>query len=261
MRLFAMEWIRPVLIAALTLAVVGACGPPKAPTKTEPKELSMAERVRMADSFRNAGRMNDALEILDDLAKENPGNAQVHSVYGEYLFLAGRYPEAEAELNRALEADAYLTDARNWLGATLAEQQRYDEARVQYEQALKDPSYPSPQLIYLNLGMLYRAQGLDNEGIDQFRRAVQIDPRFFKAHFELALALETIGKFDEALDELSVAEPAYRADGTYWYRRGFLEFRLERSAQAMESLRRCLDVSPGSPAAAQARELMEVIQG
>ncbi len=70
-----------------------------------------------------------------------------------------------------------------------------------------------------------------------------------------------MGKFDEALDEIAVAEPAYRSDGMYWYRRGFLEFRLNRSAQALESLRRCLDVSPGSPAAAQARELMEVIQG
>ena len=131
----------------------------------------------------------------------------------------------------------------------------------QYERALDDPSYPSPQLIYFNLGVLYRAQGLDEDGIKQLRRAVQIDPRFFKAHYELALALETIGKFDEALDELGVAEPAYRSDGTYWYRRGFLEFRLQRAGQALDSLRRCLDVSPGSPAAAQARELMGVIQG
>ena len=140
----------------------------------------------------------------------------------------------------------------NWLGACLAEQQRYDEAREQYEQALKDPAYPSPQMIYLNLGMLYRTQGLDEKGIEQLRRAVQIDPRYFKAHFELALALESVGQFDEALDELAVAEPAYRMDGTYWYRRGFLEFRLQRENKALDSLRRCLDVSPGSPAAAQA---------
>ena len=160
-----------------------------------------------------------------------------------------------------MELDPHLTDARNWLGVSLAEQQRYDEARAQYERALEDPAYPSPQLIYLNLGMLFRAQGLDEDAIKQFRLAVQIDPRLFKAHFELALALETVGKFDEALDELAVAEPAFRTDGTYWYRRGFLEFRLQRAVQALDSLRRCLDVSPGSPAAAQARELMEVIQG
>ena len=116
-------------------------------------------------------------------------------------------------------------------------------------------------MIYLNLGMLYRTQGLDEKGIEQLRRAVQIDPRYFKAHFELALALESVGQFDEALDELVVAEPAYRMDGTYWYRRGFLEFRLQRENKALDSLRRCLDVSPGSPAAAQARELMGIIQG
>ena len=261
MRFSVADSKRFVTVAVLVLIAAASCGPRKPQQSNEPKVLTTAEKVRMADSFRNAGRMNDALEILDEVVVENQDNAQLHTVYGEYLFLAGRYPAAEVELNRALELDPYLTDARNWLGATLAEQDRYDEARGHYEQALEDPAYPSPQLIYLNLGMLYRAQGLDEQSIEQFRLAVQIDPRFFKAHFELALALEALGQFDEALDEVIVAEPAYRTDGTYWYRRGFLEFRLQRAAQALDSLRRCLDVSPGSPAAAQARELMGVIQG
>jgi tetratricopeptide (TPR) repeat protein len=102
---------------------------------------------------------------------------------------------------------------------------------------------------------------MDQEGVDAFRQAVQINPRFFKAHLELALALESVGKLEEALDEIVVAEPAFRADGEYWYRRGFLEFRVRDPQRALESLRRCLDVSPGSPAAAQARELMEMIKG
>jgi len=249
------------VVGLLMLAAVVGCGPRRGQqTLPEPKVLTTTEQVRMADSFRNAGRMNDAVELLAGVVESDPSNAQLHTVYGEYLFLAGRYDEAEQSLTQALELDPYLTDARNWLGASLAEQQRYDDAEQQYEKALEDPSYPSPQLIYLNLGMLHRAQGLDDEAIGFFRRAVQIDPRFLKAHFELALVLETVGQFDEALDELGVAEPAYGSDGEYWYRRGFLEFRLSRSNQALESLRRCLDVSPGSPAAAQARELMGVIQ-
>jgi Tfp pilus assembly protein PilF len=261
MRFFAADSKRTVAVAALVLIAVASCGPSKPKASSEPKVLTTAEKVRMADSYRSAGRMNDALVLLDEVVTDNDDDPHLHTVYGEYLFLAGRYPVAEQHLILALELDPYLTDARNWLGVALAEQERYDEARVQYERALEDPAYPSPQLIYLNLGMLYRAQGLDQEGIQQLRRAVQIDPRFFKAHYELALGLEAVGKFDEALDELVVAEPAYRTDGTYWYRRGFLEFRLQRAIQALDSLRRCLDVSPGSPAAAQARELMEVIQG
>ena len=213
----------------------------------------------MAESFRNAGRMNDALDLLQETAVANPSNAQLQRVYGEYLFLAGRYPQAEQALTKALTLDPYLTDARNWLGATLTELGRHGEAEAQYLKALEDSAYPSPQLVYLNLGVLHRKQGLDREAIDHFRLAVQIDPRFHQAHFELALALESIGQLDEALDEMVVAEPSYRGDGEYWYRRGFLEFRSDRSHAAMESLRRCIDVSPGSPAAAKARELMGVM--
>lgn len=261
MRFFAADLKRTVTVTALIIIAAAACGPRKPQVSNQPKELTTAEKVRMADSFRNAGRMNDALELLAKVVAENPEDPQLHTVYGKYLFLAGRYPAAEERLKRALELDPYLTDARNWLGVSLAEQQRYDEAREQYERALEDPAYPSPELIYLNLGMLYRSQGLDEKGIEQLRRSVQIDPRYLKAHFQLALALESVGQFDEALDELAVAESAYRTDGMYWYRRGFLEFRLQRKIKALDSLRRCLDVSPGSPAAAQARELMEVIQG
>ncbi len=261
MRFLAADSKRTVTVVTLILIAVASCGPRQPQASSEPQVLTTPEKVRMAESFRNAGRMNDALELLDELVSENSDDAQIHTVYGKYLFLAGRYPGAEQQLNRALELDPYLTDARNWLGVTLAEQERYDEARKQYEWALEDPAYPTPQLIYLNLGMLFREQGLDQDGIQQLRQAVQIDPRFYKAHFELAQALEAVGQFDEALDELVVAESDYRTDGTYWYRRGFLEFRLQREGQALDSLRRCLDVSPGSPAAAQARELMEVIKG
>lgn len=257
------RWVATLgLVFVVLIGVTGCGGNKKAKSvNPEPKELSLAEKVRMADSFRNAGRMNEALELLRETVGDNEENGQLHRVYGEYLFLAGRYQEAESSLNRALEIDPYLTDARNWLGAALTEQDRFDEARQQYQRALEDPSYPSPQLIYLNLGVLYRKQGMDAKGIDQFRRAVQIDPRFHKAHFELALALEATGSLDEALDEIVVAEPSFRGDGEYWYRRGFLEFRSTRSQDALESLRRCIDVSPGSPAAAKARELMEVIEG
>ena len=253
--------VRVAGMLLLFLIAVISCGPKQSQQLKQKKGLTTAEKVRMADSFRNAGRLHEALDLLAGVVIENPDNAQLHGVYGQYLFLAGRYSDAEKQLKRALELDPYGTDSRNWLGATLAQLQRYSEAREQYERALQDPSYPSPQLIYLNLGILYRSQGLDAEGIAQFRLAVQIDPKFFKAHFELALALETIGKLDEALDEILVAEPAFRVDGEYWYRRGFLEFRQNRSHGAMESLRRCLDVSPGSPAAARARELMGIIQG
>lgn len=247
-------------LAALVLAAAASCGP-RPPKPQKPKDLTLTEKVRMADSLRSAGRMGEALALLEGVVTENLDSAQAHGIYGQYLFLAGRYVPAEQQLRRSLEIDPHLTDSRNWLGATLTEQQHFAEAREQYEVALRDPSYPTPELIYLNLGMLYRAQGLDDEGVAQLRRAVQIDPRFYKAHYELAQALEAVGSLGEALDEIVVAEPAFRADGEYWYRRGFLEFRVEEPQRALESLRRCLDVSPGSPAAAQARELMTLIRG
>ena len=80
MRFFATDSKRAVTVAALIFVAAASCGPRKPQTSNEPQELTTAEKVRMADSFRNAGRMNDALELLDETVAEDPENAQLYLV-------------------------------------------------------------------------------------------------------------------------------------------------------------------------------------
>ena len=131
------------LCMVLVLLAV-ACGPKKE-AEVEPPELTLSQKMRMAESMRNAGRMNDALEILRKAIVEHPEVAQLHSLQGQYFFLAGRYPDSETALLVALELDPYLTDARNWLGVTYAEQGNLKRAEEEYLKALEDRSYPSPE--------------------------------------------------------------------------------------------------------------------
>jgi tetratricopeptide (TPR) repeat protein len=241
------------------IALAAACGPKQTPTP-EPRELTLTEKMRMADSMRQAGRMNDALEIIRDAIAERPDEPRLHSLYGQYLFLAGNFPEAESALLAALELDPYFTDARNWLGATYTEQKKWSQAEEQFLRALENRAYPTPEMIYLNLGLLYESQGRQREAIEALRNSVAIDPKFYRAHYQLALALESSGKLDEAAREYEVAEPAYEDVGEFHYRRGFVYFRLGRKDKARESLQRCLAVAPGSPSAAEADELLKVIE-
>ena len=66
-----------------------------------------------------AGKVNEALGILEKAAASQPGNAALRSYYGQLCFLAGTTIEAEAAFTKALELDSRLTDARNNLGAAL----------------------------------------------------------------------------------------------------------------------------------------------
>jgi type IV pilus assembly protein PilF len=159
----------------------------------KPEEPSTQEQVRAAQSLFRAGRTSEALETLDRARQREPGDARLQSAYGTMCFQAGRYPEAEAAFLRALEIDPYLTDAHNFLGAVYAEMGRGAEAEEQYRIALRDPAYPTPELVYLNLGLLHIARGDDERAVESLRRAVELAPRFYKAHYELASVLDRLG--------------------------------------------------------------------
>lgn len=51
---------------------------------------------------------------------------------------------------------------------------------------------------YYNLGFLYYERGDTAAAVPCFERAVETDPAFADAHFNLAMALEDIGKFGPA---------------------------------------------------------------
>jgi Tfp pilus assembly protein PilF len=246
-----------IAVLLLAAACLAGCGGNSA-TK-QPEGPTTQEQVGRAQSMFRAGRVSEALEIMAEAVQSEPDNARMHSIYGTLCFQAGRYPEAEKAFLAALELDPYLTDARNFLGAVYAEEGRSNEAEEQYLIALRDPAYPSPELVYLNLGLLYAARGEDTRAVEQLRNAVEIDPKFYKGHYELASVLDRLDQTREAVREYEVAEPAYLQSGEYHYRLGMAYFRLGETWKARERLERAISVAPGSNSAARAAELLDVM--
>ena len=206
-----------------------------------------------------AGKVNEALEILEKAAASQPANAALRSYYGQLCFLAGRNAEAEASFLKALELDPRLTDARNNLGAVYDLTGRKDLAEKEFLKVLADPIYPSPEKAHLNLGLLYASQGRQTEAISQMRKAVEINPKFFRGHYELASLLDKAGQFDEAAREYEVAAPDYKGNGEYHYRIGLAYMKLNEQGKAKEHFLRCQDLSPGSESASKAYDLLKMI--
>jgi superkiller protein 3 len=248
-----------VPLVSLALVVLVAEAPVDAKKKPKKTEVSLSDQLQLAQSLMDAGRVGDSLAVVNEALKQNPQNASIHALKGKLTFQAGKYPEAEASFRKALEIDAYMTDGHNYLGVTLAQLGRYGEAEAEYKRALEDAAYPTPENVYLNLGILYATQKRDDEAVVALRRAVEINPRFYKGHFELAAVLDRQGNVEEAAREYEVASPAYRSVGDFYYRLGFAYFRLGHVDRARDSLNRAIQVAPGSPSAAQADELLRMI--
>ena len=242
---------------ALLAPLFSACGASKAKPKDPASEV--ATNIRLAESYFGAGKVNEALSILEKATASQPTNAPLRNYYGQLCFLAGRNAEAEKAFTQAIELDPRLTDARNNLGALYDATGRKDQAEREFLQVLADQAYASPEKAHLNLGILYMSEGRKDEAITQLRQAVEINPKFWRGHFELASALDKAGLLDEAAREYEVAAPEYKGNGEYQYRIGLVYMKLDQPSKAREHFMRCQELSPGSDSASKAYDLMKML--
>ncbi len=254
-----LTWSRAIGSIVVVAVLTPGCGGYAEPAREPDPAAEVSSKVRLAQGYVRGGRINQAIEVLNEAVEMEPDNPAIRNFRGQALLLARRYEPAEADLKKALELDPYMTDVHNNLGTLYAETGRETEAEAEYRMALKDPGYPTPQKIHLNLGMLYASQGRTQEAITEFRKAVGIDREYYQAHYELAGLLEKEGNFEEAAREYNVAEPRYRNSGEFHLRLGYVYFRLGNSLKAEEHLRKVIEVSPGSESAAEADKLLKML--
>ena len=216
-------------------------------------------KVRLARSYFNGGKTGEAMRVLEEGLREYPENVPIRNYYGQLSFLTGNLEMAEAALLEVLRLNPFMTDAHNTLGAVYQEMGRYNDAEKEYRLTLEDQSYSTPEKVYLNLGHLFKAQDRIDEAISMLRRAVETDPGYLQAHYELAGALEQSGNLRESAREYGVAEPAYRKSGEFHFRYGVVHMKLGNELEAAEHFRKVIDVAPGSENSAKAYKLLDLL--
>lgn len=85
------------------------------------------------------------------------------------------------------------------LGYTLFQEGHPREAIQEYDKALEvDPNYFE---VYNNLGITWFALGDTQQGLKYFQKAVQLKPKWGPAHYNLGYAFERVGRVQEAISE------------------------------------------------------------
>jgi tetratricopeptide (TPR) repeat protein len=106
---------------------------------------------------------------------------------------AGHAELAAGYYRKALDFDPHLTDAANGLADSLLTLGRPDEAIAVYERSLAEN--PADARLHANLGAIFRARRESARALEQYQRAVELDPEYAVArdalgglHLELAAA-------------------------------------------------------------------------
>src|SRR5581483_5213607 len=181
-----------------------------APGETYPKAITAARRALELDPTLAEAHASLALAEVDfkwqwaaaearyrDAIALKADYAMAHDWYAEYLTTQGRYSEAMAEIQRALELDPYSLTANRDFGFLLYMARRYDEAAKQLEDTLEMDQ--SALMARCFLAGAYDQLGMPAKAVSQVTDALSAEPESSLLQAELAYAYVKLGRRQEAM--------------------------------------------------------------
>lgn len=164
-------------------------------------------RVTFAsDISRSAQNDAAALTAAKTLGKARPNYARVHNRMGTELLKEGKLKEAAEKFRQAIEADPTHAGAHNNLGVAY-ERMGSSEAKAQFTKAVQ--LQPDFTHAHFNLARILIKSGQISKAVAELKRTIQIDPDHVGALNMLGTALGRQQKFTEAQNYL---ERAVRLD-------------------------------------------------
>jgi type IV pilus assembly protein PilF len=200
-------------LATTLAALLGACAssppvtpvtPARAPEPPPVKQQEVSPKDRAAlhadlgAGYYERGRMDIAIEELNEAAALDPSNARIYNLYGLVYAMLGENAKAEQNFQRALSIAPQDSDTRHNWGWYLCSNGRPRESIAEFDMALRNPLYKTPEIAMVNAGRCSIAFG-DFAGADAyFRRAQTAAPNNPGAIYGLALVSFRMGRLDEA---------------------------------------------------------------
>lgn len=245
------------LLAALLLPAVLACahGPSAKDRKTADIHHDLGvEALR-------AGRAPDALKEFEAALKLDPEFAEAHRGRGLVLDLGfGRLDEAERAYRRALALRPSYPEAQNDLGQLLARNGRYVEALAAFDAALEDTSYREPYVARCNKGQALHRAGRRGDGLAELRACVTLAPRYCKGRRELGRVYLEEGRPKEAIEELEAYARWCEKVPDAHLQLGLARMRAGDVPGAREAFGRCAALGPDGAEGEECRRSLALIE-
>jgi tetratricopeptide (TPR) repeat protein len=171
-------------------------------------------RRALADMYRGAGHFAEAEPLYSGLISEQPLEWRLYFSRGASRERLGRWPEAEADLQRALELSPDQPDVLNYLGYSWVD----------------------------------RGERLQ-EGLAMIRRAAELRPMSGAIIDSLGWAYYRLGDYAQAVEWLEAAVRLEPSDATLNDHLGDVYWRLGRRIEARFQWRRAMTLDPDDPEA------------
>ncbi|HEY2046722.1 MAG TPA: tetratricopeptide repeat protein [Candidatus Udaeobacter sp.] len=148
-------------------------------------------------------RWRDSFTLFEHTLAVTPRNLHIEHNLGLAMGSAGRYDEAAAHFERALQIDANFYDGLVGMGVTREFQGRLPEAIDYFQAAIH--SQPDTPTAHLQLGRVLWKQSSDQAALEEIGRASQLAPKDAEIRADFGLALQLVGRIPEAIEQFHEA--------------------------------------------------------
>jgi arylsulfatase A-like enzyme len=156
-------------------------------------------RDRLAQLYRESGRLKLAIATLEAGAQAGPADAASLAALGGYLQEAGNLERAADVLEAARALNPAEMEVYEKLGITYTRLGRAEQAHAMFAHLLSVA--PNSATTYNNLGSLYLSERRWDDAAAALTRALALDPGLANAHNGLGVVYAQQGRFDAAIAE------------------------------------------------------------
>ncbi len=139
----------------------------------------------------------EAVRLFQKVIAMHPSAAGTRGLLGIVYTTMRQHEKGIAELEKAIALNPNVADNHAWFGFVLHLNGRHKEALVEIKKAIRLNPFP-PNIYFLYLGHAYMYEGMYDESIAAYEKALRVEPNNLFTHLRLAAAYSLLGREEEA---------------------------------------------------------------
>ena len=197
---------------------------------------------------RGLGNYAASEPLLHQAVALNPNYYEARYNLGFVLAKLGKPQEARLHLEKALQLNPSSSEAQFQLAAvlrSLGQEQKAQEELAKFQEKKQESVKENVAGTKVNQANQYFESGDYERAVDYYRQALAQDPGSPKTYYDLALALDRVGKIAEERQALMKAIELDSSLARAHNQLGFLEMQAGQDSQAERELKAAVALDPG----------------
>ena len=183
-----------------------------------------------------------ALKFFQKALQIDPFNAYVHTLAAHEFVFNEDLDKAFVSYRHALRLNERLYNAWYGMGNIYLHQEKFKMAVYHFQRAVQ--IHPSNSVLFCHLGMAYKANKEFEVAVEVLQRAASLEHVPSHARFQLANALLSLNRYDQAVGQLESLLRFAPKEAAVYFLLGKVHLHLGNNVKAMTLFNIALDLDP-----------------